>query len=125
MAKHLCTFWLQISVCHKNFKLLHGPTGYDDVIALCAPIARVARYEAAKDESEPEDVIGFVHLMKSGRHYKMAGAIRRAAANTSLRFKCRKSSSLCIPSAQMIRQGSRTIGTDNLQINAKTENGLT
>jgi hypothetical protein len=36
-----------------------GRTGYDDIIALCAPVARVARYEAAKDESEPEDVIGF------------------------------------------------------------------
>jgi hypothetical protein len=44
-------------------------TGYDDIIALCAPIA--AQEDAAKEEIEPEEVIGFVYLMKSGRHYKI------------------------------------------------------
>lgn len=43
--------------------------GYDDVIALCAPIA--TPLQEARDEVEPEEVIGFVYLMKSGRHYKI------------------------------------------------------
>jgi hypothetical protein len=45
--------------------------GYDDVIALCTPIASLAREEDANDQIESEDVIGFVYLMKSGRHYKI------------------------------------------------------
>jgi hypothetical protein len=44
-------------------------TGYDDVIAFCAPIATPPR--DAGDEIDPEEVIGFVYLMKSGRHYKI------------------------------------------------------
>jgi hypothetical protein len=43
--------------------------GYDDVIALCAPIA-VSRQQAV-DELQPEVIIGFVYLMKAGRHYKI------------------------------------------------------
>jgi hypothetical protein len=46
-------------------------TGYDDIIASVEPIATAARDEAAKDKIEPEEVIGFVYLMKSGRHYKI------------------------------------------------------
>jgi hypothetical protein len=46
-------------------------SGYDDIIALCSPTARVARKETAKVEIEPEEIIGFVYLMKSGRHYKV------------------------------------------------------
>jgi Meiotically up-regulated gene 113 len=45
--------------------------GYEDIIALCTPIATVAREKAAQDEIEPEEIIGFVYLMKSGRHYKI------------------------------------------------------
>jgi hypothetical protein len=45
-------------------------SGYDDVIALCPAIATVAQGDADKDEIEPEEVTGFVYLMKSGRHYK-------------------------------------------------------
>jgi hypothetical protein len=98
-------------------------TGHDDIIALCSPIARVPHDEVTTDEIEPEGVIGFVYRVKSGTTIRLAGAMRRAAENTSLRSRCRKISSLCIPSAQMIRQGSRTIGIDDLQTNAKTENG--
>jgi hypothetical protein len=43
-------------------------TGYDDIIALCAPIAARA---AAKEDIGPEEAIGFVYLVKSGRHYKI------------------------------------------------------
>ena len=46
-------------------------SGYDDVIALCPAIATVAQADADKDEIEPEEVTGFVYLMKSGRHYKI------------------------------------------------------
>ena len=45
--------------------------GYDDVIALCMPIAIPPQVADDKDESEPEGAIGFVYLMKSGRHYKI------------------------------------------------------
>jgi hypothetical protein len=38
---------------------------------LCTPIAKLARNEAIKDEIEPDAVIGFVYLMKSGPHYKI------------------------------------------------------
>jgi len=46
-------------------------TGYDDVIALCPAIATVEQGDVDKDEIEPEEVTGFVYLMKSGRHYKI------------------------------------------------------
>jgi hypothetical protein len=45
--------------------------GYNDLVALCRPIAEKARDETAHVEAEPEDVVGFVYLMKSGRHYKI------------------------------------------------------
>jgi hypothetical protein len=45
-------------------------SGYDDIIALCRPIATAA-ITRAPIEIEPEEVIGFVYLMKSGRHYKI------------------------------------------------------
>ena len=48
-----------------------GRSGYDDIRALCTPIAATARDENANDETDPEVVIGFVYLMKSGRHYKI------------------------------------------------------
>ena len=48
-----------------------GHTGHDDIIALCSPIARVPHDEVTTDEIEPEEVIGFVYLVKSGRHYKI------------------------------------------------------
>jgi Meiotically up-regulated gene 113 len=46
-------------------------SGYDDVIALCPAIATVAQGDADRDEIAPEEVTGFVYLMKSGRHYKI------------------------------------------------------
>lgn len=45
--------------------------GYEDVMALCAPIATPPQGAGDKGEIEPEEVIGFVYLMKSGRHYKI------------------------------------------------------
>lgn len=45
--------------------------GYDDIVALCTPIATAAADESEKDEIEPKSVIGYVYLMKSGRHYKI------------------------------------------------------
>jgi hypothetical protein len=43
-----------------------GRDGYDDMMALCVPIAPVPRHECVDDESEPEQVIGFVYLMQRG-----------------------------------------------------------
>jgi hypothetical protein len=45
-------------------------TGYDDIVALCRPIVAEA-CGVARDVAEPEEVIGFVYLMKSGRYYKI------------------------------------------------------
>jgi hypothetical protein len=99
--------------------------GYDDIIPLCRPIATVAPDESIKEETEPVEVSGFVYLMRSGRHYKIGRSNAAGRREYELRSKCRKSSSLCTPSAQMIRRASKTIGTDGLQTNAKTENGST
>jgi hypothetical protein len=46
-------------------------TGYDDVIALCMPIATLARDGVVRAEIELKQVIGFVYLMRLGRHYKI------------------------------------------------------
>ncbi len=45
--------------------------GYEDVVALCAPIATPPEGAGDKGETEPEEVIGFVFFMKFGRHYKI------------------------------------------------------
>jgi len=34
--------------------------GYEDIIALCEPIAPLARHDSTKDEIKPEEVVGFV-----------------------------------------------------------------
>jgi hypothetical protein len=47
-----------------------GRPGYDDVLALCAPIA-VALTDPSDDECQPEENFGFVYLIKSGRYYKI------------------------------------------------------
>ncbi len=62
---------VQTTDCIRILNYCKGRTGYDDIIALRTPIAEVARDEAAKDEIEPEEITGFVYLMKSGRHYKI------------------------------------------------------
>ena len=43
--------------------------GYDDVIALCAPLA--AAEPSSSRAVESENTLGFVYLMKSGRFYKI------------------------------------------------------
>ena len=45
--------------------------GYEDIVALCEPIVSAARDDSAGGKIEPEEVVGFVYLMKSGRHYKI------------------------------------------------------
>jgi hypothetical protein len=81
--------------------------------------------EIALGEIEPEEVVGFIYLMKSGRYYKIGRSNAAVAANTSLRYKCQKSSSLCTSSVQMIQQESRTIGIDASLTSARTESGST
>lgn len=44
-------------------------TGYEDVIAICEPIATAET--SADGEVESDDAHGFVYLMKSGRFYKI------------------------------------------------------
>ncbi len=45
-------------------------SGYDDVVALCAPIAHRPSTKA-EGENESRTVIGYVYLMKSGKFYKL------------------------------------------------------
>jgi len=45
--------------------------GYDDIMALCAPLAETRRPVSARNEVESEENFGFVYLMKSGRYYKI------------------------------------------------------
>jgi hypothetical protein len=44
--------------------------GHEDVVAFCAPIA-LPKGANNRGEVGPEEVIGFVYLMKSGRYYKI------------------------------------------------------
>jgi hypothetical protein len=46
-------------------------TGYEDMIAWCAPIATRPVSADGKDQIDSDEVVGFVYLMKSGRHYKI------------------------------------------------------
>ncbi len=48
-----------------------GRAGYGNIIALCTPIATALGDESDNNVIEPKAVIGFVYLMKSGRHYKI------------------------------------------------------
>jgi hypothetical protein len=47
-----------------------GRTSYEDVVALCAPLASPPQV-LAQENTESEQVFGFVYLMKSGRYYKI------------------------------------------------------
>jgi hypothetical protein len=44
--------------------------GYDDVAAMCAPLANGQKASLRK-ELESDEKFGFVYLMKSGRYYKI------------------------------------------------------
>ena len=47
-----------------------GRTGYEDVAAMCSTIVNDQSADAETD-SKPEENLGFVYLMKSGRFYKI------------------------------------------------------
>lgn len=45
--------------------------GFDDVPALCGPIASNGDKESDTEEKPATEVVGFVYLMKHGKHYKI------------------------------------------------------
>ena len=45
--------------------------GFDDVPAICEPAALKRTKESSIHEQAPTEVVGFVYLMKHGRHYKI------------------------------------------------------
>jgi hypothetical protein len=45
--------------------------GFDDVPALCGPVAFNGDEEPSTNEQASGEVVGFVYLMKHGRHYKI------------------------------------------------------
>ena len=52
----------------------NGRTGYDDVISLCEAISETQSVPSDDDKC-PGDEIGFVYLIKSGRHYKIGRSV--------------------------------------------------
>lgn len=50
-------------------KYCQAHPGFDDVVALCGPAP--AEAETGKKDKAAEVVVGFVYLMKSGKHYKI------------------------------------------------------
>ena len=48
----------------------NGRAGYDDVVDICALVAQP--HDASPEKGrEPEEIIGFVYLIKAGRYYKI------------------------------------------------------
>jgi hypothetical protein len=46
--------------------------GFDDVVPLCAPAASNGEASSSEERSsEPDEALGFVYLMKHGKHYKI------------------------------------------------------
>ena len=45
-------------------------TGHDDIIAMCMPYA-ASRESPPDQDSNESEVVGFVYLLRSGRHYKI------------------------------------------------------
>jgi len=45
--------------------------GYEDVATLCAAVATPVSHTNDEEDTESEEVYGFVYLMKSGKHYKI------------------------------------------------------
>jgi Meiotically Up-regulated Gene 113 (MUG113) protein len=52
-------------------KYCRSRTGFDDVPDLCGPIVSNGDAEPTPDEKPSTEVVGFVYLMKHGRHYKI------------------------------------------------------
>jgi hypothetical protein len=48
----------------------HGREGYEDVTAICTTLID-GHYAQSEDETESEESIGFVYLIKAGRNYKI------------------------------------------------------
>ena len=62
--------------------------GYDDVAALCPEQKVVSKdWITSGSESESKLVIGFVYLMKSGRHYKIGRSISVGSRERQLAIK--------------------------------------
>lgn len=54
------------------FEYCRSHAGFEDVPALCGPMASEgAVEESATDENPTTDVVGFVYLMKHGKHHKI------------------------------------------------------
>lgn len=46
-------------------------SGWNDVEAICAPLAEAAQDDDQPTSNEPEPKYGYVYLLKSGKHYKI------------------------------------------------------
>ncbi|MCA1728664.1 MAG: GIY-YIG nuclease family protein [Actinobacteria bacterium] len=45
--------------------------GYEDVVAICAPLSSSVESGALREDIEESETFGFVYLLKSGRYYKI------------------------------------------------------
>ena len=48
----------------------NGRAGYDDVMAICASVVE-PHHALPENGRDPEEIFGFVYLIKAGRHYKI------------------------------------------------------
>jgi len=104
-----------IEFCQKN-------TGYEDVIKICEPVAAESS-PRTHNTSATHVVEGFVYLIKSGRHYKLAEAIQQDVANVNSQSNFRRKQPKYTKSERMTRQESRRIGTTDSQRSTAAGNG--
>lgn len=62
-------FGNRVGVATKVIELLGDDPAFDDVVAICEPVAAARRVDRAEPDSAAP--VEYVYLMKSGRHYKI------------------------------------------------------
>jgi len=56
-------------LARKILECCEGKEGFDDIVAICRPVAATIRAVSGPSEEKPS--LGYVYLMKSGRYYKI------------------------------------------------------
>ena len=94
--------------------------GYDDVAALCGPIA--SKPVTAVDEAPDETTIGYVYLMKSGAYYKLGRSNAAGRREYELSIQMPEKLVTVTRFALMILSESKLTGTSDL--NEAKERGM-
>ncbi len=72
----------KVEIAAKLIAHFKGQQGFDDVLAICAPLAEIANGQASADAIGIKIKEGFVYLLRSGRRYKI-GATNDLARRSS------------------------------------------